>query len=120
MPYVTPIPLCLKPGFLRGTNNFEDFLKQLNTAALLSEWQSNTDENRPPYCGRCLKENALHFYTTFSFEQPTIFYLLIEVFRQSYTTNGEIMKARLIAAKQQPKQDIAAFLCIVRTLARRA
>ena len=52
--------------------------------------------------------------------QQTNFDLLIDAFRQNYTTNGDILKARLKAAKQQPNQDISAFLCDVRTLARRA
>ena len=43
-----------------------------------------------------------------------------EAFRQKYLTNGDILKARPKAAKQQPKRDIAAFLCDVSTLARRA
>ena len=44
----------------------------------------------------------------------------MEAFRQNYTTNVEFLKARLKAARQQPGQDIATFLCNVRTLARRA
>ena len=44
----------------------------------------------------------------------------MEAFRQNYTTNVEILKARLKAARQQPGQDIATFLCNNRTLARRA
>ena len=44
----------------------------------------------------------------------------MEDFRQNYTTNVEILKARLKAARQQPGQDIATFLCDIRTLARRA
>ena len=86
----------------------------------MSGWHSNTHDNRPHYCALRLKENALHFYTTLSFEQQTKFDLLIEAFRENYTTNGDILKARPKTAKQQPKQDIAAFLCDVRTLARRA
>ena len=108
------------PQSFTGPCDFEDFLQQFNTTALLSRWHSNTHDNRPHYFPLRLKENALHFYTTLSFEQQTIFDLLIEAFRQNYTTNGDTLKARLKAAKQQPKQDIAAFLCDVRTLARRA
>ena len=44
----------------------------------------------------------------------------MEAFRQNYTTNVEILKARLKAARKQPGQDIATFLCDIRTLARRA
>ena len=119
-PYVTPLPSCLMPESFTGTRDFEDYLQQFNTVALLSGWHSNTHDNRPHYFALRLKENALHFYTTLSFEQQTNFDLLIEAFRHNYTTNGDILKARLKAAKQQPKQDIAAFLCDVRTLARRA
>ena len=118
--YVTPLPSCLMPESFTGTSNFEDYLQQFNTAALLSGWNSNTHDNRPQYFALRLKDNALHFYTTLPFEQQTNFDLLIEAFRQNYTTNGDILKARPKAAKQQPKQDIAAFLCDVRTLARRA
>ena len=108
------------PESFTGTSDFEDYLQQFNIATLLSGWRSNTHDNRPHYFALRLKENALHFYTTLSFEQQTNFDLLIEAFRQNYTTNGDFLKARLKAAKQQPKQDIAAFLCDVRTLARRA
>ena len=44
----------------------------------------------------------------------------MEAFRQNYTKNLKISKARLKAARQQPGQDIATFLCDIRTLARRA
>ena len=44
----------------------------------------------------------------------------MEAFRQNYTTNVEILKARLKAARQQPGQDIATFLCDIPALARRA
>ena len=40
-------------------------------------------------------------------------------FRTTYTTNVEVLKAKLKAARQQPNQAITAFLCDVRTLARR-
>ena len=46
--------------------------------------------------------------------------MLVDAFRQNYTTNVDILKARLKAARQQPNQDISAFLCDIRTLARRA
>ena len=45
---------------------------------------------------------------------------LVDAFRQNYTTNVEILKARLKAARQQPGQDIATFLSDIRTLSRRA
>ena len=44
----------------------------------------------------------------------------MEAFRQNYTTNVEILKARLKAASQQHGQDIVTFLCDIRTLAGRA
>ena len=44
----------------------------------------------------------------------------MEAFHQNYTTNVEILKARLKAARQQPGQDIATFLCDIRMFARRA
>ena len=44
----------------------------------------------------------------------------MDAFRQNYTTNVEILKARLEAARQQPGPDIAKFLCDIRTLQRRA
>ena len=119
-PLATPLPSCLLPESFTGIGDFEDYLQQFNTAAFLSGWHTTDRDNRPHYFALRLKENALHFYTTLSLEQQTNFDLLIEAFRQNYTTNGDILKARLKAAKQQPKQDIAAFLCDVRTLARRA
>ena len=67
-----------------------------------------------------MKGNALHFYSTLSEDYQNDFDLLVEAFRQNYTTNVEILKARLKAARQQPGQDIATFLCDIRTLARRA
>ena len=66
-----------------------------------------------------MRDNALHFYTTLSPEQQDDFDLLVDAFRQNYTTNADILKARLKAAKQQPEQEIANFLCDLRTLARR-
>ena len=46
--------------------------------------------------------------------------MLVDAFQQNYTTNVNVLKARLKAARQQPNQDISAFLCNIRTLARRA
>ena len=65
-------------------------------------------------------DNALHFYTTLSPEQQADYDLLVDAFQQNYTTNVHLLKARLNAAKQQPKQEIANFICTLRTLARRA
>ena len=44
----------------------------------------------------------------------------MDAFRQNYTSNLEVLKTRLKAARQQPGQDIATFLRNFRTLARRA
>ena len=119
-PYIAPLPSCLMPESFTGKSDFEDYLQQFSTAALLSGWHSATHDNRPHYFALRLRENALHFFTTLSPAQQTNFDLLVDAFRQNYTTNGDILKARLKAAKQQPTQDISAFLCDVRTLARRA
>ena len=120
VPYIAPLPSCLMPESFTGKGDFEDYLQQFNTAALLSGWYSNAHDNRPHYFALRLRENALHFYTTLSPSQQTNFDMLVDAFRQNYTINGDILKARLKAAKQQPNQDISSFLCDVRTLARRA
>ena len=120
VPYIAPLPSCLMPESFTGKGDFEDYLQQFNTAALLSGWYSNAHDNRPHYFALRLRKNALHFYTTLSPSQQTNFDMLVDAFRQNYTTNGDILKARLKAAKQQPNQDISSFLCDVRTLARRA
>ena len=108
------------PESFTGKGDFEDYLQQFNTAALLSGWFSPTHDNRSHYFALRLRENALHFFTTLSPQVQTDYDLLVEAFRQNYTTNGDILKARLKAAKQQPNQDISSFLCDLRTLARRA
>ena len=119
-PHSTPLPSCLMPESFTGSGDFEDYLQQFNTAAFLSGWYSATHDNRPQYFALRLRQNALHFFTTLSVAQQTDFTLLVDAFRQNYTTNVDIIKARLKAARQQPNQDIASFLCDVRTLARRA
>ena len=94
---------------------------QFNTAAYLSGWyRPSSYDYRPQYFGLRLKGKALHFYSAFSEDHQNDFELLVEAFRQNYTTNVKISKARLKAAKQQPGQDISTFLCDIRTLARRA
>ena len=121
--YLNPtstLPSCLMPDSFTGSGDFEDYLHQFNTAAMLSGWHSSRHDNRPQYFALRLRDNALHFYTTLSPEQQNDFDLLVDAFRQNYTTNVDILKARLKAAKQQPSQDIATFLCDIRTLARRA
>ena len=67
-----------------------------------------------------MRDNALHFYTTLSQEQKDDYDLLVDTFRQNYTKNVDILKARLKAAKRQPEKDMANFLCDLRTSARRA
>ena len=118
--FVTPLPSSLMPESFTGSGDFEDYLQQFNTAALLSGWFSTSHGNRPHYFALRLQGNALHFYTTLSAAQQTDFNLLVDAFRQNYTTNVDILKARLKAARQQPNQDISAFLCDLRTLARGA
>ena len=115
------LPACLMPEPFNGLGDFEDYLSQFNTAAFLSGWHHPCSHDyRPQYFALRLKGNALHFYSTLSEEYQDDFNLLVEAFRQNYTTNVEILKARLKAARQQPGQDIATFLCDIRTLARRA
>ena len=111
---------CLLPDSFTGSGDFEDYLQQFNTAAMLSGWHSSRNDNRPQYFALRLRDNALHFYTTLSPQQQNVFELLVDAFRQNYTTNVDILKARLKTAKQQPSQDIATFLCDFRPLARRA
>ena len=113
------LPSCLMPEVFTGEGDFEDYLQQFTGAAQLSAWQTATTDNRPRYFALRLKGNALHFYTTLSVAQQQNFDQLVAAFRTTYTTNVEILKAKLKAARQQPNQTIAAFLCDVRTLARR-
>ena len=113
------LPSCLMPEAFTGEGDFEDYLQQFTTAATLSRWQTATTDNRPNYFALRLKGNALHFYTTLTVAQQQNFDQLVAAFRTTYTTNVEVLKAKLKAARQQPNQTIAAFLCDVRTLARR-
>ena len=113
------LPSCLMPEAFTGEGDFEDYLQQFTTAARLSGWQTATTDNRPYYFALRLKGNALHFYTTLTLAQQQDFNQLVAAFRTTYTTNVEVLKAKLKAARQQPNQTIAAFLCDVRTLARR-
>ena len=117
--YLNPtstLPSGLMPDSFTGPGDFENYLQQLNTAAMLS----SRHENRPHYFALRLRDNALHFYTTLSPEQQNDFDLLVDAFRQNYTTNVDILKARLKAAKKQPSQDIATFFCDIRALGRPA
>ena len=81
--------------------------------------QTATTDNRPNYFALKLKGNALHFYITLTVAQQQNFDRIVAAFRTTHTTNVEVLKAKLKAARQQPNQTIAAFLCDVRTLARR-
>ena len=113
------LPSCLMPEAFTGEGDFEDCLQQFTTTATLSGWQTATTDNRPNYFALRLKGNALHFYTTLTVAQQQNFDQLVAAFRTTYTTNVEVLKAKLKAARQQPNQTIAAFLCDVRTQARR-
>ena len=88
-------------------------MQQFTTAARLSRWQTANTDNRPYYFALRLRGNALHFYTTLTVVQQQDF----DQFRTTYTTNLEVREAKLKAARQQPNQTIAAFLCDVGTLA---
>ena len=112
-------PSCLMPEAFTGEGDFEDYLQQFTTAATLSGWQTATTDNRPNYFALRLKGNALHFYTTLTVAQQQNFDQLVAAFRTKYITNIEVLKAKLKAARQQPNQTTAAFLCDIRTLARR-
>ena len=113
------LPSCLMPEAFTGKRDFEDFLQQFTTAATLSGWQTATIENRPQYFALSRKGNARHFYTTLTEAQQQSFDQLVATFRTTYTTNVEVLKAKLKAARQQPNQTITAFLRDVCTLARK-
>ena len=97
-PVATPVtglsqslPACLMPEPFNGSGDFEDYLGQFNTAAYLSGWyRSCSHDYRPQYFALRLKSNALHFYSTLSEDHQNDFDLLVEAFRQNYTTNVEI------------------------------
>ena len=67
-----------------------------------------------------LEGQCTSFFSTFSEDHQNDFNLLVDAIRQNYTTNVEILKARLKFARQKPGQDIATFPCDIRTLARPA
>ena len=112
-----PPQSCLMPEAFTGEGDFEDYLQQFTTAAQLSGWQTATADNRPNYFALRLKE--ILCISTLTVAQQQDFDQLVAAFRTTYTTNVEVLKAKLKAARQQPNQTIAAFLCDVRTLARR-
>ena len=112
-------PSCLLPEVFTGEGDFEVYLQQFTTAARLSGWPTATTDNRPHYFALRLKGNALKFYTTLTVAKQQDFDQLVAAFRTRYTTNVEVLKAKLKAPRQQSNQTIAAFLCDVRTLAKR-
>ena len=107
------------PETFTGERDFEDYLQQFTTAPRLLRWQLATTVNRPYQFALRLKRNALQFYITLTVVQQRDFDQLVEAFRTTYTTNVEVLKAKLKTARQQPNQTIATFLCDVRTLATR-
>ena len=127
-PVATPVtglsqslPACLMPEHFNGSGDFEDYLGQFNTAACLSGWyRPCSHDYRPQNFALRLRGNALHFFSTLFKDHHNDFNLLVDAFPQNYTTNVEILKARFEDARQQPGQDIATFLCNIRTLVRRA
>ena len=109
------------PELFNGSGDFEYHLAQFNTAAYLSGgYRPCSQDYRPQYNALRLKVNALHSFSTLSEDHHNEFDLLVDAFRQNFTTNVENLKARLKAARQPPGQDVAKFLCDIRTLVRRA
>ena len=113
------LPSCSMPESFTGEGDFEEYLQKFTTAARRSGWQTANTDNRPQYFPHRFKGNALHFSTTLTVAQQQKFDQLVAAFRTTYTTNVKVLEGKLKAARQQPKQTIAAFLCDVRTLARR-
>ena len=113
------LPSCLMQETFTGAGDFDGYLQQFTTAARLSGWQTATTDNRPHYFALRLKGNPLHLYTILTVAQQQNFDQFVAPFCTTYTTNVEIFKTKLKAARQQLNQTIAAFLCDVRTLPRR-
>ena len=107
------------PEVLIGEGDFEDYLQQFTTAAKISGWQTATTDNRPYYFGLMLRISALHFYRSLTIAQKQKFDQLAAAFCTTYATNVEALRAKLKTATQKPNQTTAAFLCDVRTPARR-
>ena len=116
-PHSSSLPSCLMPESFTRSSDFEDYLQQFNTAAF---WFSTTHGNLLRYFALRLGQSAFRFFTTLAAAQQTDLTLLVDAFRQNYTTIVDILKARLEAARQQPNLDIASFLFDVQTFARRA
>ena len=113
------LPSRLMPEAFTGGRDFEGYVQQFTTAARLSGWQTATTVNRPNYFALRLKGNALHSYTTITVAKQQNFDRLVAAFPTTYTTNVEVLEAKLKVARQQQNQTIAAFLCDVRKPARR-
>ena len=115
------LPACLMPEPLNGSGDFEDYFGQFNTVAYLSGWyRPHSHDYWSHYFALQINGNALHFFSTLSEYHHNDLNFLVEAFHQNYTTYLQILKARRKAARQQPGQDLATFLCNVRTLAHRA
>ena len=114
---IAALPSCLMPEAFTGERDFDDYFQQFTTAARLSGWQTATTDNRPCYFALRLEGNALQFYTTLTMARQQNFDQLVAAFRTTYTTDVEVLEAKLKAARQQPNQTVAAFLCDVRPLA---
>ena len=104
------LPSCLMPETFTGEGDVEDYLQQFTTAARLSGWQTATTDNRPHYFALRLKGSALLFYTKLTVAQQQNFIQLVAAFHTTYTTNVEVLKAKLIAARRQSNQIITPFL----------
>ena len=101
------------PDPFNGSGGFEEILGQYNTAAYWSGlYRPISHENWPQKFAICLKGKALHFFYVFN-------YLVLTMITKC-TTKVKILKTRLKAARQQPGQNFAFFLCDIRTLACRA
>ena len=121
MSFSQSLPACLKPNPLNGSGDFEENLCHFNTDAYLTGWYCPCSHDYRTQCFALrLKGNALDFFPSLSEDHQNDFKLLADPFRQNYTKNVEVLDARLKAARQQPGQNIATFLCHIRTLARRA
>ena len=77
------LPSCLMPESFNGSGDFEDYIQQFNTAAMLAGWLSPRHDHRPQNFALRLRDNALHFYTTLSPEQQDDYDLLVDAFRQN-------------------------------------
>ena len=84
------LPACLMSEPFNGSGDFEDYLDQFNTAAKLSGWYHPCSHDcRPQYFALRLEGNALHFFSTLSEDHHKDSNLLVDAFRQYYTTNVE-------------------------------